>query len=38
MNIIKEILWERTNLILKFNELNKNQKFYLTNENNEEVI
>lgn len=27
--IIKEILWERTNLILKFEKLNSNNKFYI---------
>jgi len=36
MNIIKEIFWERTNLILKFEELNQNKKAYLVN--GDEVI
>ena len=35
MNIINDISWERTNLILKFDEVDKNSKFILTNQKEE---
>ena len=38
MNIIKQISWERTNLILKFEKLNQNEKFYLFNEEDGETV
>ena len=30
MNIIKNVYWERTNLIIEFDEIEKDKKIYLT--------